>query len=89
MQYGESGAINTVTDLKTSRTLAHPTEQGLVKVKEVNGVRQSNNESTIPRLPSIPTSRPSAAGLRKLQAHLAQVQGDGSPLEVVEEEEIS
>ena len=89
MQYGESGAINTVTDMKNSRTLAHSTEQGLVKVKEVNGVRQSNYESTIPRLPSIPTSRQSAAGLRKLQAHLAKVQGDGSPLEVVDEEEIS
>ena len=68
--------------MKNNRTLAHSTEQGLVKVKEVNG-------STIPRLPSIPTSRQSAAGLRKLQAHLAKVQGDGSPLEVVEEEEIS
>ena len=75
--------------MKTNRTLGHSTEQGLVKVKEINGVRQSNDKSTIPRLPSIPTSRPSAAGLRKLQAHLAKVQGDGSPLEVVDEEEIS
>ena len=76
--------------MKTNRTLTtQTTEQGLVKVKEVNGLRSTNHASTIPRLPSIPTSRPSAAGLRKLQAHLAQVQGDGSQLEAVDEEDIS
>ena len=75
--------------MQPHRISTQATEERLVKVKEVNRRRPSDHSSSVPRLPSIPANRPSAGGLRKLQADLARVQGESSELEVVDEEEIS
>ena len=68
-------------------TVTQPVEEGLVKVKEINGIRSSEHSSSVPHLPSIPNNRPTASGLRKLQVHLARAQGESSDLEVLDEEE--
>ena len=67
--------------------VSQPAEEGLVKVKEVNGIRAIEHSSSVPRLPSIRNNRPTADGLRKLQVHLAKAQGETSDLEVLDEEE--
>jgi hypothetical protein len=67
--------------------VSNSAEEGLVKVKEINGIRSNEHSSSVPRLPSIPKKRPTANGLRKLQDHLAKAQGETSDLEFLDEEE--
>ena len=75
-------SINSLPD--KSRDLPNvskSTEEGFVKIKEINGIRSNEHSSSVPHLP-----RPTASGPRKLQVHLAKAQGETSDLEVLDEE---
>ena len=73
-------------DPKSPQTVSLPTKEGLVTVKEINGIRASEHSSSVPRFPSIQNNRPTADGLRKLQVHLPKAGGETADLEVLDEE---
>ena len=76
--------------LENTRSVSNKSEnkEGVVKVKEINGVRPLSRPSSVPHLPSIQNNRTTSGGLRKLQDHLAKVQNGNSDLEALDEEEI-
>ena len=86
LKFGAKKVNGVSEDPRSISTILEP-EEGVVKVKEINGKHPGSRPSSVPHLPSISNNRTTSGGLRKLQVHLAKVQGENSKLEVVEEGE--